>query len=221
MGIIDYRVHAKYNMAKQLIKSISYSNDEIIDNIIKLHCKGNISLDPTYGRGNFYKNIPEPIIKMDLYPQAEGVIKANVEFLPLRDSSMETIIFDPPFLATTGKMSTEDDNNIIVKRFGLYPNEKELHSFYSRALQELYRVLQNKGILICRSQDKVSGGKQYFSHVYIINEAERIGYYVKDLFILLAKNRIIADWQRNQKHARKFHSYYIVLKKSKRKIEYV
>ena len=205
-----------------IIKSISYSSDEIISNIIKLHCKGNISLDPTYSRGNFYKkNVPEPIIKMDIDPQAEGVIQADVESLPLRDGSMETIMFDPPFLATSGRTDAEDENNIIVKRFGLYPNEKELHSFYSRALQELYRVLQNEGILICRSQDKVSGGKQYFSHVFIINEAVRIGFYVKDLFVLLAKNRIVADWQRNQKHARKFHSYYLVLKKSKRKVEYI
>ena len=158
---------------------------------------------------------------MDIDPQAEGVIQADVESLPLRDGSMETIMFDPPFLATSGRTDAEDENNIIVKRFGLYPNEKELHSFYSRALQELYRVLQNEGILICRSQDKVSGGKQYFSHVFIINEAVRIGFYVKDLFVLLAKNRIVADWQRNQKHARKFHSYYLVLKKSKRKVEYI
>lgn len=205
-----------------LIKSISYSSDEIISNILKLHCKGGITLDPTYCRGGFYKkDIPEPSIKMDLLPIVDGVIKADVESLPLRNNSMETIMFDPPFLATSGQTGAEDDNNIIVKRFGLYPNEKELHSFYSRALQELYRVLQNKGILICRSQDKVSGGKQYFSHVFIMNEAVRIGYYVKDLFILLAKNRIVADWQRNQKHARKFHSYYIVLEKSKKKIEYI
>jgi len=203
-----------------IIKSISYSNEEIISSILKLHCKGNISLDPTYSKGYLYKNLAEPSIKMDILPMTKDTIQADVESLPLPDNSMETILFDPPFLATTGNITAEEGHNIIVRRFGRYSNEKELHSFYSSALQELHRVLQNKGVLIFKSQDKVSGGRQYFSHVFIINEAVRIGYYVKDLFILLAKNRIVADWQRNQKHARKFHSYFIVLEKSKRKIEY-
>jgi hypothetical protein len=68
-------------------------------------------------------------------------------------------------------------------------------------------------VLIVKTQDTVSSGKQWFSHLYIMNEAERIGFYNKDLFILLAKNRIIGHNHKNQKHARKFHSYFIVLKK--------
>lgn len=60
------------------------------------------------------------------------------------------------------------------------------------------------------------------SHVFIINEAEKLGYYCKDMFILLAKNRIVADWQlKNQKNARKFHSYFLVFEKSNKKIKYI
>lgn len=41
------------------------------------------------------------------------------------------------------------------------------------------------------------------------------------MFVLLAKNRIVADWQaKNQKHARKFHSYFLVFEKKKSKIDY-
>lgn len=58
------------------------------------------------------------------------------------------------------------------------------------------------------------------SHVFIINEAENAGFYTKDLFVLLAKNRIVANWQKNQKHARKFHSYFLVFEKKKSKINY-
>jgi hypothetical protein len=72
-------------------------------------------------------------------------------------------------------------------------------------------------VLIFKCQDKVSGGKQYFSHCFIKEEAEKIGFYPKDLFILLAKNRIMADWQvENQKNARKFHSYFWVFEKSEK-----
>ena len=36
-----------------LIKSISYDENEILNNIIKLHCKTNIELDATFSKGNF------------------------------------------------------------------------------------------------------------------------------------------------------------------------
>lgn len=55
-----------------------------------------------------------------------------------------------------------------------------------------------------------------------MNEAIKIGFYPKDLFILLAKNRVTADWQvKNQKNARKFHSYFWVFQKTNKNIEYV
>ena len=83
-------------------------------------------------------------------------------------------------------------------------------------------MLDNKGILIFKCQDKVSSGKQYMSHCFIYNEAIKIGFYPKDLFILLAKNRLVADWQlKNQKNARKFHSYFWVFEKNNKKINYI
>lgn len=128
----------------------------------------------------------------------------------------------PPFLAAKGKSLKGNDGNIINRRFGVYPDEKSLHCCYADMLAEAYRALKPDGILIFKCQDKVSSGKQYMSHVFIMNEAVRIGFYPKDLFILLAKSRLVADWQRrNQIHARKWHSYFIVLQKTNRRIEYV
>ena len=206
-----------------MVKSISYNEEEIINWILELHCSSTIELDPTYSKGNFYKrNIEKPKYKFDLHPQIKGVVKYNAENLPLESRSINTIMFDPPFLATKGKSLTiKNDSNKINKRFGVYPTEKKLHQFYINALNEFYRILKPNGILIFKCQDKVSSGTQYFSHNFIINQAERIGYYCKDMFILLAKNRIMADWQlRNQKNARKFHSYFLVFEKSNKKVSY-
>ena len=209
-----------------LISSISYDQIEIIENILKLHTKDNtIDCDPTYSKGNFYKNgkIKEPKYKFDINPQTEDTIKADARSLPLDDNSVNCIMFDPPFLATTGKSITaNDNNNFINKRFGVFPNEKELHQFYIDSMREFYRILKDDGILIFKCQDKISSSKQYLSHVFIINEAIKIGYYPKDMFILLAKTRIVADWQvKNQKNARKFHSYFLVFQKCNKKIEYI
>ena len=183
-----------------------------------------IDCDPTYSKGNFYKDtgIQEPKYKFDLFPQTWDTIKADARNLPLEDESLNCIMFDPPFLATKGKSLGEDNhNNKINKRFGVYPSEKELHQFYIDAMKEFYRILKLNGILIFKCQDKVSSGKQYMTHCFVWQEAVKIGFYPKDLFILLAKNRLVADWQlKNQKNARKFHSYFWVFEKSSRRIQY-
>jgi hypothetical protein len=185
---------------------------------------GKIDCDPTYSIGNFYKNtgIEKPLYKFDINPQVEGVEYGDSRELPLGDSSINCMMFDPPFLATTGKSLTENnDNNIINKRFGVYPSEQELHRFYIDSLKESYRVLADKGILIFKCQDKISSGKQYMSHCFVHDEAVKTGFYPKDMFVLLAKNRLVADWQlKNQKNARKFHSYFWVFEKTNKKILY-
>lgn len=198
-----------------MIKSISFDEQEILRSILQLHCKTDIQLDATYSKGNFYKKgIPQPIYKYDINP-IEGVEYGDCRNIPLPDDSIDTAIFDPPFLATTGKSLTEENNsNKINKRFGVYKSEPELYAMYYTAMREYYRVLKHGGTLIFKCQDKVSSGKQYFMHCDIMNEAKVIGYKPVDLFILLAKNRLVADWQvRNQKTARKFHCYYWVFRK--------
>ena len=210
----------------EMITSINYSQTDIIQNIIQLYIpQGKIDADVTYSKGVFYKNgnIQEPQYKFDINPQTIDTVQADCRNLPLPDNSINSLMFDPPFLATSGKsLSTQENNNLILRRFGYYRNEKELHKFYQDALNEFNRVLINNGILIVKCQDKISSGKQYLSHVFIINQAIEQGFYPEDIFILLAKSRIVADWQiKNQKHARKFHSYFIVFRKSNFIIKYL
>ncbi len=67
----------------------------------------------------------------------------------------------------------------------------------------------------------MSSGTQYLSHVFIANEAVKAGFYPRDLFVLLAKNRLTADWQaKNQTHSRKYHCYFYVFEKDGRKVRY-
>ena len=209
-----------------MIKSVSYDQGEIIKNILQLHVKkGEIDCDATYSKGNFYNKtgVAPPLYKFDILPASDTVVCADSRALPLADESIDSMMFDPPFLATTGKSLAKDNgSNRINKRFGVYPSEKELHQFYIDSLKEAYRVLCDDGILIFKCQDKVSSGKQYMSHVFICNEATRIGFYPKDLFILLSKNRLVADWQvKNQRNARKFHCYFWVFQKNAKRVEYV
>jgi len=198
-----------------MVKSISYNQDEIIQNIIELHT-GDIDLDPTYSIGNFYKSgkVKQPKIKSDLIPTADDIIEANANNLPLDDCSVGTIMFDPPFVAGHTK---DNPTGIIGKRFHGFRYVPDLWKWYDECLIEFNRILKPGGFLIFKCQDTVSSGKQWLSHVHIINEAEKLGLYTKDFFILNAKNRIKGHNHQIQKHARKFHSYFIVFEKPKSK----
>jgi tRNA G10 N-methylase Trm11 len=204
-----------FDSNKTIIKSISYDQDEILDWIMQLNSIKKFDLDPTYSKGNFYKgNIPQPKLKSDISPQFSDVKEADVTHLPLKDESTKSIIFDPPFLATSPKSKDSKDwkegSNIMIGRFGYFKNVIALWDFYSRSLKELYRVLKEDGILVFKIQDTIESGKQYLSHVHVITEATLVGFYPKDLFILLSKNRLISGNWKKQVHARKFHSYFLV-----------
>lgn len=198
----------------KIIKTLQFDQREIIKDIISLHCPSGIELDPTYSKGNFYKNsgIDEPLEKFDLYPQTDDTLQANANDLPHWDNSITSIMFDPPFVAGHTKSKP---SGIIGERFYGFRYISDLWQWYDECLIEFHRILEPKGTLIFKCQDTVSSGKQFFSHVYIMNQAEKHGFYIKDLFILGAKNRIIGHNHSNQQHARKFHSYFIVMKKLK------
>lgn len=201
----------------EIISSVSYSQHNIIQNIIHLYCQDGIDLDPTYSKGVFYKKLREPKYKFDLHPQLQNVKEADCRKLPISNSSIFSIMFDPPFVGGSRKNGKP---GIIKTRFGYYKNIPILWEMYKDALKEFYRILVENGVLIFKYQDSIESGKQYFSEYKIIKMAIRAGFYPKDKFILVAKSRLISPNQRKQQHCRKFHSYFLVFIKQKARVNY-
>lgn len=201
-----------------MIKTTSTSQDEIIKNIMTLYGIREFTLDPCYSKGNFYRNIPQPLHCYDIDPQHSWVKQSEAFEVPLGTGSCDSIIFDPPFLATKGPSLKKDNGNIILKRFSVFPTEGALFKFYWKSLSHFYALLRTGGVLVVKCQDKVSSSKQYFSHVYIHNMAVELGFYPKDLFIYVNEKKVIGKWKDNQQHAWKTHSYFIVFKKEKNKV---
>ncbi len=114
-----------------IVSSVGTSNDEVISNIMSLYDIEQFDLDCTYSKGVFWKNLPQPRHKSDLTPQHDDVIKADSGDLPFEDNSMQSVMFDPPFLIG-GKTYKEggDGSNIILKRFEIYHSfaEQKTHS---------------------------------------------------------------------------------------------
>lgn len=199
-----------------MISSISYDNAEILKNIMKLHNNDQpFEADVTYSKGNFYKNtgVPQPKYKFDLIPQTPDTVEASSTCLPLSNEFLTSIMFDPPFVIGGGK--TVKDSSKTMTRFGRFRSPVELWTYYNQSLKEFGRVLTDKGLLVVKCQDTIESRKQHLSHIYIVNSAIQHGFYPLDLFVLLAKNRLIDTRWKNQEHARKYHCYFLVFRKAK------
>jgi len=194
-----------------IIKSTSYNQHKILKNIIVLHCPDGFECDVTYGKGNFYKDgVSQPRLRFDIEPRLPEVIAADCRKLPLMNDSINSVIFDPPFMARTGPGAS------LKKCFGeLVGTIKDLWQFYYESMEEIYRVLKFGGILVFKCQDGVLSGVNNFTHVVVHNMATDIGFRPIDLFILLAKHRMNHPKHTRQLHARKYHSYFWIFKKRK------
>ncbi|MFA5381993.1 MAG: hypothetical protein WC356_02420 [Candidatus Micrarchaeia archaeon] len=193
-----------------IIKSISFDQDEILQNIVALHT-GPIQADVTFGSGCFYKkSLPRPELCFDLAPRKPGVIAADACRLPLKDGCLNSVMFDPPFMACTGPGAS------LKARFGeIVGTIQDLWNFYHAAMYEIRRVLKPGGYLVFKCQDGVLSGVNNFTHVKVANQAIAMGYIPKDIFILLATHRMRDPNHKRQVHARKYHSYFWVFKKRK------
>jgi len=89
---------------------------------------------------------------------------------------------------------------------------------YLLAGMEAYRVLAPKGMFIVKCQDEVSANKQRLTHVELITAFESLGFYTKDLFVLVRPNKPGMSRLIKQEHARKNHSYFLVFQKWKTRI---
>lgn len=201
-----------------MISTIGYNQHDMIKDIISLYCPDGIDCDLTYSKGNFYKNgIRAPHYKFDISPQSEDVMQGDSRNIALDDCSIKTIMFDPPFVGASRK---DGKPGIIKARFGYFKNIPELWDYYNQSIKECYRVLAPGGVLVFKCQDSVESHKQWITHVEVMNQAVRAGFYPKDLFVLLAKSRLISPNMKNQKHARKYHCYFWVFKKEDCKVNY-
>ncbi len=198
-----------------MIKSVYYDQIEILKSIMELCGIKRFCADITYGNGKFYDKIESPIFKGDISPQLDGVTERSSSNLPVDDGSFKSLVFDPPFL--TYVKAARDHNSIMAKRFGGYWRYDELEKHYRETLIEANRVLSKKGIMVFKCQDIIHNHKMHCTHINVAEWSKGL-FRLKDLFILPAKHRMPlpekeGEKKRVQKHARVFHSYFMVLEK--------
>jgi hypothetical protein len=195
-----------------MIKSVSDSQQEILESIRDLHCGGKFDCDCTYGNGTFYKNIKQPEYCFDIEPLFPHVIRASSTNLPLTDDSINSLVFDPPFLTYIRAGREGNGKMVMGRRFAGYWTYEELATHYRGTCFEAHRVLKKGGKLIVKSQDIVHNHRLHATHVNLINWAQPLR--LLDLFVLVANHRMPSPNRKGtQKHARIFHSFFLVFEK--------
>lgn len=193
-----------------VIKSIYFSDKEILEAINILYLNGaGLELDPTFSRGVIYKGLSEPTMKFDLEPQRLDIYEADCQQLPLDDKTVNSIMFDPPFMFGVHGKTLQYK---MTKRFTMFTSFEELRAMYQNSLKEFYRILKPKGYLIFKCQD-YTDSKTTMTHCLIYNWAIAAGFYAEDIFILIPKGGRIYNSNLRQRHSRKFHCYYWVFRK--------
>ena len=200
-----------------LIKSISKDQQEILNNIIKLYIPdGYIQCDFTFSIGVMYKDnkVVTPPYRFDKYPK-QGIFKEggvlhldDVEKY-LEDDTLNSCIVDLPFLITKKEWT---ENCKMHQRFNSFNDMKEATEVNKYMLQLSYAKLKKKGVMIMKTQDLYTAGRQIWMSHYVHAWAEEVGFKVIDKFILTSETRMLSSGM-NQKCARKYHSYFFVFRK--------
>jgi hypothetical protein len=198
-------------------------NADLFPKILDLHVPpGSRIADVTWGKGVFWQQVEHGRYHVDASDIQTGIDCRN---LPYKDGSYDCVVLDPPYmeglfrhssghLAGAGKYAPFRNNYSDGKATTVGPKYHAcVLDLYFRAGREAHRVLREEGILLVKCQDEVSANQQNLTHVEIINEYAGLGFYAKDLFVLVRTNRPAMSRVIRQEHARKNHSYFIVFVK--------
>lgn len=196
-----------------MIKSTSTSQDEILSSIIQLHCPDGFDCDMTYGNGSFWKTLTRPRLCFDIDPQKPEAQQADCRALPLEAGSIGSIVFDPPFLTYVKNGREHNSKVAMTSRFGGFYRYDELEEHYRDSISEAYRVLRKGGKMVFKCQDIIHNHRMHCTHFKVILMAEIEGFRLSDLFVLAATHRMPGPQKGTQRHARIFHSYFLVLTK--------
>jgi DNA modification methylase len=190
------------------------TNHEVFPFVLSIYVEpGSTVADVTYGKGVFWRNVPKDAYELRPSDLADGV---DCRELPYDDGSIDCVVFDPPYMHTPGGTAHVGHQNYE----GYYKNnratsEKKYHEavldLYFTAAREANRVLRDGGIYIVKCQDEVCANRQRLTHVEIINELEQYGFVTEDLFVVVRNGKPGVSRLLTQAHARKNHSYFIVL----------
>ena len=201
-----------------VLSVVNGSNADLIAHIAPLYIHDNAQVrDVTWGKGAFWTKVNTSRFTVqgsdiaDHIGGHDGVIKADFTDLPDEDESADLVVLDPPYVHTPGKHMTNARYNNEATTTGMY--HRDIRELYKRGMSEAWRITKYGGQLWVKGKDEVESGVQCWSHAELREDAESLGFYARDLFILVPKSRTSMNRWSKQLHARKVHSFLWVFDK--------
>lgn len=198
------------------LSSVWSGNDAgLLVQMIPLYCKDpKLIVDATAGGRTMWKGVQWEVTFCDADPEKNPDIVTCWTELSNHVADVDLLVFDPPHWPTSSKGEGRKFN----ERYGLKDRggSRAIIDLFTPFLEEASRVLQPKGVVFAKICDLVNGRKSRWQHVEFINQAEKCGFTVCDLIVKVrtSPGPESSTWK-NQIHARKRHSYWIVLRKGK------
>jgi len=199
-----------------VIRSVYDKQDQILAAIQHLHCPEGYECDATYGNGGFWRTLDRPALCFDIDPSLPDVMAGDSTALPIESDILNNLVFDPPFLTYVKRGREHKGGKVrMTARFGGYWTYGELEAHYQASIIEARRVLKVGGKMVFKCQDIIHNHRMHCTHARVIAMAEANAMRLLDLFILPAKHRMPGPQKGKQRHARIFHSYFLVFQKVK------
>jgi len=210
-----------------LLSAHMTGNAELFPQILDLHVPvGSTVADVTWGKGVFWKKVPKRSYKLLATDIQTGT---DCRDLPYEDGAIDCVVLDPPYMeglfrrdesqlagnGTYGAFRSSYSNSEATATGPKY--HAAVLDLYFKAGKEAYRVLREEGVFIVKCQDEVSANRQWLTHIELVNEYAKFGFYAKDLFVVVRSNRPAVSRVLSQQHARKNHSYFLVFVKTKKR----
>jgi hypothetical protein len=202
-------------------------NAGVFAQVMSLHVpEGATVADVTWGKGVFWQKVREGAYDVRATDISMGV---DCRELPYLDGEIDCVVLDPPYME--GFFRNDGSQKAGGGSYSAFrehysngherPEKAKWHDavteLYREAGREAYRVLRRNGVLIVKCQDEVSANRQRLTHVEIINDYESLGFYAKDLFVVVRPSKPSVARLKKQAHARKNHSYFLVFVKENKR----
>lgn len=163
------------------------------------------TIDVSYGKGVFWRNLDEPDVAHDL--RLDGV---DCRKLPHEDESFDVLVLDPPYRPTHGSKDFSPDQHTFADVYGLggldLDTINDVLDLYAAAMREAHRVLADGGRIMVKCQDLSYNNRLHLVTYDILRTMTEAGFDFADQFVLANQGRPKSSRWKTQGRARRSHS---------------
>lgn len=184
---------------------VTGDNSDLLLEVSNLYATPKMKIaDLTFGKGVFWRKTPHlNVVGSDIITVPERPY--DFRNTPYEDGTFDVVVLDPPYIHSPGNHPADSryQNAATTKGF----LHADIRKLYVDGMIEAKRIVKPTGQVWVKCKDQVQSSIQRWAHVEMLEDAQSLGMYGRDLFILVPTSRMSTNRWENQYHARKVHSY--------------